>query len=82
LGLLFRGQRFFFFLTTVEAKVLALILIAVGAVFCLFPPVNLIWVLGALAAFVYIKLLWKGAERSRAPQVRSTYRPGTFVDVD
>ncbi|MBP8304344.1 MAG: rhomboid family intramembrane serine protease [Phycisphaerae bacterium] len=83
LGLLFRGQRFYFFLTTVEARVLAWILIGIGAVFCLFPPINLIWVLGALVAFVYIKLVWRGAQRARTPRARQTdYRPGSFVDVD
>jgi membrane associated rhomboid family serine protease len=83
-GLVFRGQRFLFaFLSTIEGQVAAWVMIGVGTVFCLFPPINLIWVLGALAAFVYIKLLWKGAARSQVSRAAGTsYRPGRFVDVD
>jgi len=83
-GLVFRGQRYLFnFLTTIEAQLLAWIMIGVGAVFCLFPAINLIWVLGALVAFVYIKLVWKGASKTRASRSAGTsYRPSHFVDVD
>jgi membrane associated rhomboid family serine protease len=82
MGLLFRGQRFFFFLATVDARVMSLILIGVGALMSLIVPITLIWVLGAVVAFVYIKLLWMGAQRSGAPTTRGRYKPGTFVDVD
>jgi len=87
LGLLFRGQRFYFFLATIEARVLALILIGIGVVLSVLNPISLIWVLGALVASVYIKLVWKGAEGTRGPKARAAagardYRPGRFVDVD
>jgi len=83
-GLLFRGQRLFFFLTTIEARVLALILIGIGVVLSLYPqPIGLVWVLGALVSFVYIKLLWLGRSRTTGPGPSgSSYRPNRFVDVD
>jgi len=82
-GLLFRGQRFFFFLATVKAQTLAWILIGLGFVASLSMPIGLIWVLGAAVSFLYIKLLWKAGARSAGLRLgQAPYRPGRFVDID
>jgi membrane associated rhomboid family serine protease len=83
MGLLHRGQRFFVFFAAVEAQHLALILIVIGIIMNIMAPITLVWIVGALVAYVYVKAHWnharKGAARSR-PQ--STGGRGRFVDID
>jgi membrane associated rhomboid family serine protease len=82
-GLLFRGQRFFFFIASVRAQTLAWILIGLGVVSSLWMPISLIWVLGAAVSFLYIKLLWKASARSAGLSSRQApYQPGRFVDIE
>jgi membrane associated rhomboid family serine protease len=82
-GLLFRGQRFFFFLGMVKAQTLAWILIGLGVLASLPMPIGLIWVLGAAVSFLYIKLLWKAGARSAGRRSgQSPYQPGRFVDIE
>lgn len=83
MGLLFRGRRFFMFFATVEARYLVLILIAIGILMNIATPINLVWICGALVAYVYIKLRWRMASKSHRsiPSVEER-RPGGFVDVD
>jgi membrane associated rhomboid family serine protease len=83
MGLLFRGRRFFMFFVTVDSKYLVLILIAIGILMNIATPINLVWILGALIAYVYIKLRWSMASRSQG-SVSSVKqrRSGDFVDVD
>lgn len=83
MGLLHRGTRFFFFFTTLEAQHLALILIGVGILLNIMTPITLVWVAGALVAYVYVKAHWshmrKGMIHSRP---RHTEQRGSFVDID
>jgi membrane associated rhomboid family serine protease len=83
MGLLFRGRRFFMFFATVESRHLVLILIAIGILMNIRSPINLVWISGALVAYVYIKLRWRMASQSHGsvPSVGQR-RSGSFVDVD
>jgi len=83
MGLLFRGRRFFIFFATVESQYLVLILIAIGILMNLTQPINLVWISGALVAYVYIKLRWRMASKSQrsTPSVEQR-RPNGFVDID
>jgi len=83
IGLLFRGRRFFMFFATVESRHLVLILIAIGILMNIRSPINLVWISGALVAYVYIKLQWRMAPQSHGsvPSVGQR-RSGNFVDVD
>jgi len=83
MGLLFRGRRFFIFFATLESRQLILILIAIGILMNIRSPINLVWISGALVAYVYIKLRWRTASQSRGsvPSVEQR-RSGSFVDVD
>jgi membrane associated rhomboid family serine protease len=83
MGLLFRRRRYFVFFATLEAQHIALGLIVIGVLVSLRFPMNLIWVAGALVAYVYVKLRWSLEARgplSAAPR-RSGGR-GKFVDID
>ncbi|MCK4825382.1 hypothetical protein KA005_57070, partial [bacterium] len=83
MGLLFRGRRFFMFFATIEARYLVLILIAIGILMNIATPINLVWISGALVAYVYIKLRWRMASQSQRdiPSAEQR-RHGDFVDVD
>lgn len=83
MGLLFRGRRFFVLIATIGVRFLVLILIAIGVLMNIATPINLVWILGALIAYVYIKLRWRMASQSQRsiPSVEQK-RPGDFVDVD
>lgn len=83
MALLFRDRRFFMFIATVESKHLVFILIAVGILMSLAQPINLVWICGALVAYLYIKLLWnvtskRYIHKSSAEQSRHN----RFVDID
>jgi len=83
MGLLFRGRRFFMLIATIGVRFLVLILIAIGILMNIAMPINLVWVSGALVAYIYIKLRWRMASQSHRsiPSVERR-RPGDFVDVD
>ncbi len=83
MGLLFRGRRFFVLIATIGVRFLVLILIAIGILMNIAMPINLVWVSGALVAYIYIKLRWRMASQSHRsiPSVERR-RPGDFVDVD
>ena len=83
MGLLFRGRRFFMFFATVESRHLVLILIAIGILMNIATPINLVWISGALVAYLYIKLRWSMASKSRRsiPSVEQK-RSNGFVDID
>ena len=78
-GLLYRRRRFFALVWTVEAQVLALLLIAIGVVLSIPSPITLIWVAGAAVAYLYVRLLWhlKTGARQQDPPKR-----GPFVEID
>lgn len=83
MGLLFRGKRFFMFFTTVESQHLVLILIAVGILMSLTQPIILIWISGALVAYIYVKLRWNMFSKSYIHRPSAGQkRPGNFVDID
>ncbi len=81
-GLVFRRKRFFYFLWTVEAQVLSLLLIAVGLILAIPYPWSFVWVAGAGVAYIYIKARWKLTQkRFNAPKAQGK-RPGPFVEID
>lgn len=83
MGLLFRGRRFFMFFATVESWHLVLILIAIGILMNIATPINLVWVSGALVAYIYIKLRWSMALKSRRSiPSEEQGRSNGFVDID
>lgn len=83
MGLLFRGRRFFMFFAAVESRYLVLILIVIGILMSLSTPINIVWVSGALVAYLYVKLRWRMASTSHAARPPAEQRrPGGFVDVD
>jgi membrane associated rhomboid family serine protease len=83
MGLLFRGRRFFIFFTTVESRYLVLILIVAGILMNITMPINLVWISGALIAYLYIKLRWRMASKvHRGVPSAEQSRPGKFVDID
>jgi membrane associated rhomboid family serine protease len=83
LGLLFRGRSFFVLFATVKAEYLAIILIVIGIIMNIMTPMNLVWVLGALAAYVYVKMCWGvGVKRGRDVRVAGQSRRDSFVDID
>ncbi len=79
-GLIFRRRRFWFFLWTVEAQVLAWIFIGIGLVLRISTPVTWIWVGGALVAYVYIKILWR--LRQGGPAKKTVSKSRGFVEID
>jgi membrane associated rhomboid family serine protease len=83
MGLLFRGQRLFFFFVTIESQYLVLILIAIGILMSLAVPINLIWIAGASIAYIYVKLRWRMASQGGV-NISSTEptRSDGFVDID
>jgi len=55
-GLLFRRKRFFALFWSVEAQYIAWLLIGIGLVLGIARPISLIWVAGALVAYIYVKI--------------------------
>ncbi len=83
MGLLFRGRRFFMFFATVESWHLVLILIVIGILMNIATPINLVWISGALVAYLYIKLRWSMASKSRRSIPSVEQKPSNgFVDID
>ena len=70
-------------IVTVEAQVMAMIFIGIGAIQCLMAPITLIWVLGAAVGYAFAKMRGKNSEaQARNHLGHETYEPGSFVDVD
>jgi membrane associated rhomboid family serine protease len=83
MGVLMRGRRLLLFFATVPAQYLAIGMIAIGAILSLAAPMTLVWVLGALVAYAYIKIRWSlGARASARPTSGQLGGGGQFVDVD
>ncbi len=82
-GLLFRGQRFFALFGSIEAQHIAIGLIAIGVILSLPQPITLVWVAGALVAYVYVKARWslQAKPTVRLGPQRSGGK-GQFVDID
>lgn len=80
-GLLFRKQRFLLLLWAVEAQFIALFLIAIGLIISIVQPLHLIWVSGAMVAYLYVKLIWliRSKPSFGTPKRSSGNR---FVDLD
>lgn len=82
-GILYKGQKLLFFFFVVEAQYLAMLLIAIGLVVSIAFPINLIWVGGALIAYIYTKIKWRIASNGAGKRFESSQlRAGGFVDVD
>ncbi len=83
-GLLYRRRRFFALFWAVEAQYLALIMIGIGVILSIARPVMLIWVAGALVAYLYVKLRWRISSGTATGAVKpaKTSRPAGFVDID
>jgi membrane associated rhomboid family serine protease len=83
MGLLFRDRLFFVLFATIKCHHLVLILIAIGILMNISTPINLVWVLGAPVAYVYVKLRWSMADKGRisAPSAEQGISRG-FVDID
>jgi membrane associated rhomboid family serine protease len=79
-GLLYYRQKFMGLFWTLEAQHLAWILIAIGIILGIAMPWMWIWVAGALVAYIYVKLRWRAASAVKAQS--SSYKPGSFVDID
>ena len=83
MGLLYRGRRFSVFFTTVPSEQLVFILIAIGILMNITRPINLVWMSGALVAYIYVKLVWRKAQRKRTNITENKKRRATgFVDID
>ncbi len=82
MGLLYRGRRFFMFVS-VESRHMVLILMAIGVLMNIATPINLVWICGAVVAYVYIKLRWSMASKSsRDVSPVEQRRSNGFVDID
>jgi membrane associated rhomboid family serine protease len=83
MGLIFRGRRYLIFFTTAEAQHIAIGLIVIGIIFSIPAPIGLVWVTGALVAYVYVKARWSLAQQSSVrPASRRSGGKGSFVDID
>lgn len=83
MGLLFRGRRFFMFFIAVPSQYIVLILIVIGVITNLAQPINLVWISGALIAYLYVKLRWYLASQNRGSRQPAEQRPyRSFVDID
>ena len=80
-GILFRGTRLWFYFFTLEAQLIAMILIGIGLVLSIAQPIFLIWVLGALVAYIYVKMRFRmKTPRSVSSAKKQDYEG--FVDID
>jgi membrane associated rhomboid family serine protease len=83
MGLLFRGRRFFMFFIAVPSQYIVLILIVIGVITNLAQPINLVWISGALIAYLYVKLRWYLASQNRGSRQLSKQKlHRNFVDID
>lgn len=82
---LFRDRRLCFFGAVVEGKWLALIFIALGVLINIRQPIGLVWILGALVGYLYVKFAWKiqqGIGRGSTRTEPEGMRGSGFVDLD
>ncbi|MBE0534834.1 MAG: rhomboid family intramembrane serine protease [Phycisphaerae bacterium] len=79
-GMLYRRVRFYALFCTVEGQYLAMIMIGMGIVLSIAQPVTLVWVGGALVAYLYVHARWRLGSRPRA--FREPKGGGGFVDID
>jgi membrane associated rhomboid family serine protease len=78
-GVLFYKRRYIAWFWVMEAQYVSWGLIAIGAIFCIPQMVNLLWLSGALVAYLYVKL--KRAHMMSMPSIGQR-RPQGFVDID
>ncbi len=82
-GILFKKQKFLVYFFVMEGQHLAILMIAIGLVASIAAPLNLVFVAGALIAYVYTKLRQASTGiRSNRRSESSQLRSGGFVDVD
>ena len=82
-GLIFRDKRFLLMMTTVDAKMLSLIMLGISFIINLMSPTNLIWMLGAILGYAFVKLREKGQyTQARSSHTDTTYQPSSFIDID
>ncbi len=81
-GLLYRRKRFLVFFWAVEAQYIAWGLIAIGIILGIPQPITWIWVLGALVAYLYVKLRWRLSMGGGAIGRKAQSKPRGFVDID
>jgi membrane associated rhomboid family serine protease len=78
-GVLFFRRRYIAWFWVMEAQYVSWGLIAIGAIFCIPRLINLLWLSGAAAGYLYVKL--KRAYMMRMPSL-GRKRPQGFVDID
>jgi hypothetical protein len=78
-GLLFHKRRYIAWFWVMEAQYVSWGLIAIGTIFCIPSLISLLWLSGAVIAYLYIKL--KRANLMRMPAI-GPKRPQSFVDID
>lgn len=82
MGMLYRGRKVFVFVS-VDIKIVIIIIMVIGVLLNITTPINLIWLLGALVAYGYIKLRWAMAAKSRGHVSSKQQRRATgFIDID
>ena len=82
-GILYKKQKFLLYFFVMEGQHIAILVIAIGLVVSIANPFNLVFVAGALVAYVYTKLRQASAEnRSNRRSESSELRSDGFVDVD
>lgn len=82
-GILYKKQKFLLYFFVMEGQHIAILMIAIGLVASIANPFNLVFVAGALIAYVYTKLRQASAEnRSNRRSESSELRSDGFVDVD
>jgi membrane associated rhomboid family serine protease len=78
-GVLFYKRRYIAWFWVMEAQYVSWGLIAIGAIFCIPQMISLLWLSGALVAYLYVKL--KRAHTMSMPSIEQR-RPQGFVDID
>ncbi len=83
-GLIFRDKRFLLMTTTVNGKTLSLIMLGISVIINLYPsPINLVWMLGAVLGYAFVKLRERSQYTQSRPSHRNvTYEPSSFIDID
>jgi membrane associated rhomboid family serine protease len=83
MGLLFRDRKFFVLFGAIESRYLVLILIAAGILMNIATPINLIYILGAPVAYLYVKLCFKiTLKGGKIINPLEQRRGRGFVDID
>ena len=82
MGILFKGSKFLLLFFQMKAEHLAILLIVISILLSINQPINLIWILGAPAAWYYYKLRRKFLAGSRGFSSKTKKRKEGFVDID